>query len=111
MASRPAHVLLWQQSGSQITLEFTGLWRAELAHNRDGKLLPEEVIQLKAMLAEKNPIFGDRHNELTLIGLRHAREAFAAALQDALCTEQEISAWRNGEFFPDPWPQKLRKID
>jgi G3E family GTPase len=43
LASRPAHVLLWQQAGSQISLELTGLWRAELVHNRDGKLLPEEI--------------------------------------------------------------------
>lgn len=110
LASRPGHVLLWQQSGSQIALELTGLWRAELVHNRDGKLLPEEIAQLKTQLASKHPHFGDRHNELTLIGLRQAREAFAAALHDALCTEKEIAAWQRGESFPDPWPEKLRVV-
>jgi G3E family GTPase len=111
LASRPGHVILWQQSGSQITLEFTGLWRAELAQNRDGKLLPEEIDALQAMLATQHPLFGDRRNELTLIGLRHAREAFAAALHNALCTEEEITAWQRGEPFPDPWPEKLRVLD
>ena len=111
LGSRPGHVLLWQQSGSQIALELTGLWRAEIVHNRDGKLLPEEVEHLKTQLATKHPAFGDRHNELTLIGLKAARESFASALKDALCTDEEIAAWQKGESFTDPWPQSLRRIE
>jgi G3E family GTPase len=110
LASRPRDVLLWQQSGSQIALELTGLWRAELAHNRDGKLLAEEIEHLKALLKTKHPLFGDRHNELTLIGLKADRESFASSLQDAFCTNNEISAWQRGETFPDPWPSSLRQI-
>ena len=111
LVSRPGYVLLWQQSGSQITLELKGLWRAELAHNKEGKLFPEEVEHLKELLKTTHPVFGDRHNELTLIGLKAARESFASALGDALCTDEEITAWQNGETFPDPWPQSLRRID
>ncbi len=110
LASRPAHVLLWQQSGSQIALELTGLWKAEIVHNRDGKLLDEEVEHLRALLDGGHPIFGDRHTELTLIGLRAAREAFALALEDAFCTDEEIDAWQRGSEFSDPWPQNLRRI-
>lgn len=110
LASRPRDVLLWQQSGSQIALELTGLWRAELAHNRDGKLLAEEIEHLKVLLKTKHPLFGDRHNELTLIGLKADRESFASSLQDAFCTDNEITAWQRGETFPDPWPSSLRQI-
>ncbi|MDC0302553.1 GTP-binding protein [bacterium] len=110
LASRPRDVLLWQQSGSQIALELTGLWRAELAHNRDDKLLPEEIEHLNALLKSKHPLFGDRHNELTLIGLKADRESFASCLKDAFCTENEIAAWQRGETFPDPWPKSLRQI-
>lgn len=110
LASRPAHVLLWQQSGSQIALELTGLWKAEIAHNRDGKLLDEEVELIEEKLKTEHPIFGDRHNELTLIGLTAARDAFASALEDALCTDDEIEAWQRGEEFSDPWPRSLRRI-
>lgn len=111
LASRPGHVLLWQQSGSQIALELTGFWRAELVHNRDGKLFPEEIHHLNILLENKHPVFGDRHNELTLIGIKSARESFALALEAALCTEEEIAAWQNGETFPDPWPKSLRRIE
>lgn len=111
LASRPADVLLWQQSGSQIALELTGSWRAEVANDTENKLLPEEKEHLKHQLASEHSIFGDRHNELTLIGLKTARENFYAALQDALCTEQEISAWQNAETFPDPWPTSINHIE
>ncbi len=111
LASRPEDVFLWQQSGSQIALELTGLWRAEAVHNRYGKLSTQEVELLERKLQAEHPIFGDRRNELTLIGLPAAREAFAAALRDALCTEEEIAAWQRGETFPDPWPKSLQRID
>ncbi|MGB0291245.1 MAG: CobW family GTP-binding protein [Luteolibacter sp.] len=111
LASRPAQVLLWQQSGSQISLELTGFWRAEIANHPDGKLLPEEIAMLKKQLEATHSDFGDRHNELTLIGLPSEREGFAAALRAALCTDEEIAAWKRGESFPDPWPQELRRVD
>lgn len=110
LASRPADVLLWQQSGSQIALEITGLWTAEAVHNRYGKLLPQEVELLKKRLAAAHPIFGDRNNELTLIGLPDACQRFATALRSALCTEDEVAAWQRGEVFSDPWPQSLRTL-
>ena len=50
-------------------------------------------------------------NQLTLIGLPAEREGFAAALQKALCTEDEIAAWQRGITFPDPWPTNVRTID
>jgi len=111
LASRPRDVLLCQQSGSQIGLEITGYWKAEVVKNKDGKLQPDEVEQLQEFLQSQHPVFGDRHNELTLIGLKEARDGFAAALKDALCTNEEVAAWLQGEVFPDPWPQTIRRID
>jgi G3E family GTPase len=110
LASRPGHVLLWQQSGSQISLELTGQWRAEIANSQDEKLLPEERELLREQLKQQDPIFGDRHIELTLIGLPAAREAFALALRHALCTDEEVTAWQHGEVFSDPWPQSLQRF-
>ncbi len=111
LASRPGDVLLWQQSGSQIALEYSGIWRAEVALNRDGTLLPEEAESLNQQLKVKHPLFGDRHNELTLIGLEADRNSFYQALEAALCTEEEIEAWLNGESFEDPWPKTIRRFD
>lgn len=109
LASRPADVLLWQQSGSQISFELTSVWAAEAVHNRYGKLLPEEVELIKERVEAVHPVFGDRHNTLTIIGLPNACKTFVDALKGALCTEQEVQAWKSGKKFSDPWPQKLRK--
>lgn len=111
LASRPGDVLLWQQSGSQIALELTGNWRAELANDPEGKLLPEEIEQMKELIKTKDPVFGDRHNELTLIGLKAAREKFYTALQGALCTEEEIKTWQQAGDFSDPWPKSISIIE
>ena len=110
LASRPSDVLLWQQSGSQIAFEITGLWAAEAVKNRHGKLLPFEVETLQEQLKAAHPIFGDRSNEITLIGLPEACKAFASALKKSLCTEDEIAAWQRGETFSDPWPKKIRRL-
>jgi len=110
LASRPGDVLLWQQSGSQISLEFMGWWRAELALNRDGKLLPEEVEPLRERMRSADPVFGDRQNEQTLIGLPAPRDGFAQVLQEYLCTEEEIRVWQAGAAFEDPWTTRLRPL-
>jgi G3E family GTPase len=110
LASRSADVLLWQQSSSQITLELTGLWSAEAVRNTHGQLTVKEVELLEEQLKAAHPDFGDRNNELTLIGLPTACQAFAAALQSALCTDEEVAAWKQGDVFEDPWPQSLKTI-
>ena len=110
LASRPGDVLLWQQSGSQITFELTSVWAAEAVHNRYGKLLPSEVAIMRQQVEAAHPIFGDRRNALTVIGLPQACERFAAALRSALCTDREVAAWQRGESFTDPWPKSLIRV-
>ena len=111
LASRPGDALLWQQSGSQISLELKGKWRAEVVKNTDHSLLNEEVEGLKKKLENTHSLFGDRNNELTLIGLKKDREAFLSALNSALCTEEEVKFWQAGRSFDDPWPTKLRSMN
>ncbi len=109
LASRPDHVLLWQQAGSRVTLELMALWRAGLMEQKNSSILAEERAALVEFLSDKDPDFGDRHNELTLIGQPEAVTTFSRALLGALCSESEISAWKNHSPFSDPWPSQLTK--
>lgn len=86
------------------------MWRTAVLEQPQGKLLPDEMARLRASLATEHPVFGDRRNALTLIGEKAACETFAAALR-ALCTDQEVQAWRAGKAFEDPWPQSVRAVD
>ena len=58
-----------------------------------------------------HPVFGDRCNELTLIGLKKDREGFLSALEYALCTDDEVNDWINKKKFMDPWPKTLKKVN
>lgn len=69
-----------------------------------------EVELLQKRIAAIHPLFGDRSNELTLIGLPEACKRFAASLERALCTEEEIVSWQRRESFVDPWPQSIQMI-
>ncbi|MCG7859975.1 GTP-binding protein, partial [Flavihumibacter sediminis] len=48
--------------------------------------------------------FGDRFNELVIIGQELNKQAVEAQLQSCLCTENEIAAMKNGQRFKDRFP-------
>ncbi len=98
LATRADEVLLWNQAGNYVNLRKTGYWKAAIDQTH---LTQEEKDHLNAALA--HPTFGDRHHELTVIGVDEAREAFLHALDDALCTDAEVVAWEQGRAFEDPW--------
>jgi len=99
LASRADAVLLWNQAGNYVNLRKTGYWKEAIDQTH---LTQEEQAHVNAALA--HPTFGDRHHELTLIGVDEARTAFRDALSEALCTEAEVKAWQSGAAFDDPWP-------
>jgi G3E family GTPase len=106
-ASRPGHVLLWNQAGGAMGLEFLATWRTHVLEN-DTRLLAEEKAHLKRQLDALNPLFGDRSCELTLIGHKRDLDIFGIELMDCFCTDGEIDHWRKGGTFPDPWPVNLK---
>lgn len=105
--TRPGQVLLWNQAGGAMGLEFLATWRAQVLQN-DSRLLTEEKAYLHNQLAALHPLFGDRNCELTLIGHARDLEVFGSELMDCFCTDEEITHWQNGGSFPDPWPANLR---
>ena len=105
--SRSGQVLLWNQAGGAMGLEFLATWRTHVLEN-DKRLLAEEMAHLRRQLEALNPLFGDRSCELTLIGHRHDLTIFSRELMDCFCTEDEIRHWQGGGSFPDPWPANLK---
>jgi len=110
LASRPADVIVWNQSGSQFGLQLGGTWRAALLADRSVELMPEEREALQARLAKSHPVFGDRACALTIIGAARERKVFLNELRTCLLTEPEVTAWQRGETFPDPWPTTFRQV-
>lgn len=110
LASRDDQVLLWNQAAGSLDLELLAYWKAAVAKDPLGNLLPEEVSELQKRLAGSHPQFGDRLNELTVIGTARDRELFVRELQACFCTGAEIQRWLSGGTFEDPWPKELRKL-
>lgn len=107
LASRPAHVLLWNQAGGAMGLEFMASWRSYVLEH-DTRLLAEEKAHLRKQVQALHPLFGDRSCELTLIGHERDLQIFGSELMDCFCTDGEIEHWRNGGDFSDPWPANLK---
>jgi hypothetical protein len=49
--------------------------------------------------------FGDRQNELVIIGQEMDKESIIKELQECLCTEKEIRDMEVGLRFKDPFPE------
>jgi G3E family GTPase len=107
-ASRSNQVLLWNQAGGAMGLEFLGTWRAGVL--ADPRLLPEEREELTKQLAGAHPVFGDRGCELTIIGTARDRDIFCKALCGCFCTDAEVLWWKQGKSFADPWPKGIKQM-
>ncbi len=110
LASRDEQVLLWNQAAGGIDLELLAYWKAAVVKDPLGKLVAEEIALLQKDLEGTHPLFGDRLNEITVIGTRRDREIFMQELQSCLCTEDEIARWQSGGSFEDPWPKQLKQV-
>ncbi|MBL9007575.1 MAG: GTP-binding protein [Myxococcales bacterium] len=99
LATRPDWVGLWSQAGVTCSLEAGGTWWAA-THRDEWPSDPEERAQIeRAMDGE----FGDRRQEIVLIGIAMDEAALRAGLDACLLTDAE---WRRGPTawlrFPDP---------
>ena len=91
-------------------LEWLATWRIAILQGEGGvPLLQEEKEHLHKVLQGRDPLFGDRGNELTVIGHAMDRAVFCRELEECFCTDEEVEHWRQGGSFPDPWPTRIRE--
>ncbi len=100
LASRPDVQALWSQAGPSgrcdpvgVPVVVSGEW-------------PQDPAERSELEARWHPVFGDRQQEMVLIGVGLDRDGLRAALVGCLLTEAEIAggepAWR---ALPDPFPE------
>jgi G3E family GTPase len=100
LASRPDHAGFWSQAGSIARNSCAGrFWAAIPEEHR-----PSDPDSLKAMEKSWEEPWGDRRQEIVLIGQGLDREVLEGLLDDALLTDEEFrrgpSAWA---VMPDPF--------
>ncbi|MER7457984.1 GTP-binding protein [Micromonospora sp. NPDC126480] len=97
-ASRPDVQALWSQAGPSgpcdpvaAPVVVSGEWPED----------PEERVELESRW---HPVFGDRHQELVLIGVRLDSDGLRAALTAGLLTDAEITVGEDARrALPDPF--------
>ncbi len=103
MVSRPEQALLWSQAGGSSKAEVYGKWWASVpVRERAGNpvyMENQEFIQKKW-----NKTWGDRLNELVVIGQHMDKTNIQLALEECLCNDAEINHFLNAGKFTDHWP-------
>lgn len=106
IATRPDYCGNWSQAGAISRNELAGFWWA--ATPKD--YWPEEAEQLTTIQSRWQEPFGDRQQEIVLIGMSMDKNALVAAFDQCLLTDKEMlmgamglnmKAW---EVLQDPFP-------
>ncbi|QMW05483.1 GTP-binding protein [Spirosoma foliorum] len=103
LASRPNDALNFSQAGGSLRAEAAGVWWASMPfaqRSQYGAFLENQ----KAIEARWHKRFGDRQNELVIIGQDLDQAIIKAELQACLCTELELKHMESRGAFKDPFP-------
>jgi G3E family GTPase len=103
MASRPDHVLLWSQAGGSSKAEVYGKWWASVPM-RERALSPAYMENQDFIQKKWDKTWGDRLNELVIIGQHLDKEKVKEELEECLCNEAEVNHYLRGGKFNDTWP-------
>lgn len=103
MASRPEDAILWSQAGGSMKAEVYGKWWASVAEKQRLRSLAylEDKIALDA---KWDSTWGDRLNEIVLIGQDLNRERIESGFRSCLCNDTEVNYFLQGGKFLDTWP-------
>ena len=102
LATRPDLAAEWSQAGGVFSLEPAGVWAADLPEEE----WPEEQ-ELRDSIREmwQEP-WGDRRQELVVIGQDLNEDRLWAALAECLLTDEELAAGiETWATLPDPFPE------
>lgn len=102
LASRHHLVGLWSQAGAAADLSAAGTWWADVERHD----WPAEPEAQAAILAEFEGEWGDRRQELVIIGMGMDQAALTTRLEACLLTKEEMALGPEGwSLFADPLPE------
>ncbi len=102
LASRSSIAGSWSQAGGACRHGAAGMWWGAV----DPENWPEDPAHRAAIEREFESDWGDRRQELVLIGMGMDESALRAVLDQCLLTDSEMALGLEGwARFPDPFPQ------
>lgn len=111
IASRPDNALSWSQAGGSLKADIAGLWW--IAIPRKERLSnPSFLNNIDLIKPRWDNFYGDRQNELVIIGQHIDEKRINKELKDCLCTPEEVESWKNKlVIFEDNWPLVVEVIN
>lgn len=103
LASRPDDAINWSQAGGSLRAEKAGVWWSSMRFNQR---IRYSVFVDNRITIEQNwdKRFGDRHNEIVIIGQQLNKKAIQDEMETCLCTEEECIEMEKGIRFKDAFP-------
>jgi G3E family GTPase len=103
LASRPNDALNWSQAGGSLRAEKAGVWWCSMPYTE--RIRHAAFIDNRQAIESKwDKHFGDRQNELVIIGQDLNKNEITTDLESCLCNDSEIDSMRTGGHFKDKFP-------
>lgn len=103
IASRPDEALNWSQAGGSLRAESAGVWWASMPFAQRIRYMA--YIDNQSLIESRwDKRFGDRQNELVIIGQDLNKEVIVSELNACICTEEEVKRMEASQKFFDPFP-------
>jgi G3E family GTPase len=103
LASRPADAINWSQAGGSLKAEGAGVWWASMPF-KERTMYPSFIENQHEIEGRWDQEFGDRMNELVIIGQDLSQEQVINELEQCLCSDKELVDFKLGKKFEDPFP-------
>jgi G3E family GTPase len=101
IASRQNDALNWSQAGGSVRAESAGVWWASMPLSQ--RLRYPAYIDNRSQIESRWGRFGDRQNELVIIGQDLDEQLIVSEIEACLCTGIEIIQMEKGLTFNDPF--------
>jgi G3E family GTPase len=103
IASRKDQAISWSQAGGSLKADPIGVWWASMPF-KERTRYASFVENQKLIESKWDKKFGDRMNELVLIGQYPDEEQIRKELEGCLLTDHELNLFQEGKSFKDNWP-------
>lgn len=103
IASRPGDALNWSQAGGSLRADKAGVWWCSMPFSeriRHASFIDNQ----KEIETRWDKKYGDRYNEIVLIGQNMNKRTIYNELENCLCNAIETEAMFRGEIFHDSFP-------
>lgn len=103
LGNRPDQALNWSQAGGSLRTEQAGVWWCSMPYSERIRYA-SFVDHQQSIESRWDKKYGDRCNELVIIGQGLDKGTIYRELEECLCTAPEFEAMQNGAFVKDRFP-------